>query len=480
MGKSLYKNSIYFIAYRVINVVYPLITATYVARILGPEGVGRVSIAQTVVIFLTACASLGIPNYGTREVSKLKDKSKLNKLFTELFILNAVSTIIISILYYIIVHNIPYFRGKTLLYDIEGLILILNIINVDWFFHGVEEFKYITIRSCIVKIISVVCIFIFVKNKGDIYIYALIFALAYAGNYLFNIWHLRNFIRFKFRRIRPIKHLKSVFILAITYISNEIYVTIDTVMIGVIVGDITTGYYSNAMKLIKILINVCAAIGVTLLPRLSRVKNDGDDNRFNSILTQTIKILIWFTAACVVGIWLTADKLIPILFGIEFYPSITIIKILCFLVIFRTFSNLFLQVCLCVNEDKKTTKIYFWGMILNIFLNLILIPKYEANGAAVASVISELYMLITLWLIAYKYMKIKITSRYYISVLLPLLVMILAIMALNMFNVNIFIALVMDIIFGVFSYIGVSLLLKNDIVVALKKRIMLKSIKILR
>ena len=223
---SLFKNSVYYVMYRIINVIYPLLTATYVSRVLKPSGVGEAALAQNIVIFLVALAMLGIPNYGVREISICKSSS-LNTLFSELFLINAISTTIISVIY-IEVINVFDMPINTKLYNIYGIILVLNIFNVDWFYQAKEEFKYITIRSAIVKLSSMLAIFTLVKDEEDICMYGLIFALAYAGNYVFNVVNLKRYIKFTFRNLHIKRHLRNIFFLGVTSISNEIYVMLDS------------------------------------------------------------------------------------------------------------------------------------------------------------------------------------------------------------------------------------------------------------
>ena len=161
--KSLFKNSIYFVGYRLINVIYPLITATYVSRVLKPAGVGEAALAQNIVIFLVAVALLGIPNYGVREISKTSEND-IDRLFTELFLINFVSTLIISILYYSTIDLLCLELNRKL-YRIYGIILLFNVINVDWFYQGKEEFKYITIRTVAVRCFFFIMCFFISKRK---------------------------------------------------------------------------------------------------------------------------------------------------------------------------------------------------------------------------------------------------------------------------------------------------------------------------
>lgn len=468
---SLYKNSLYFILYRVINVIYPLVTATYVSRVLKPDGVGQISIAQTVVIFLTACACLGIPNYGTREVSKVDNRDELSKLFSELFITNLLSTAIFAALFYSIIPLLSNdLEINKTLYYVEGIILVLNFINVDWFYQGKEEFRYITIRSCIVKFLSIFAIFGFVKNEGDIVVYAIVFVIAYAGNYLFNVINLRKYVYFTLRGITPKKHIKLVLILAITYISNEIYVTVDTVMLGFMSGNSAAAYYSNAMKLIKILVNVCTAMGTALLPRLSRVLYDGDSLGFERITKKAVHVLMWITLACVTGIILTSQHLIIVLFGYDFAPSIGIIRVLCFLIVFRSFSNLFLQILLCTNQEKITTYGYFSGMILNIILNYFFIPYWGGEGAAIASVLSELYICLFLFFFLRKKTKIKVDPKYLASLAISLTCMVICVQTTKIWAFSHFMSLAIEIAIGFLSFVFVNMISKNEVLYLFLKK----------
>lgn len=468
-NKSVIKNSFYYVLYRLVNVLYPLVTATYVSRVLEPDGVGEISLAQTIVVFLVACALLGIPNYGVREVSKLKTKEDRGKLFFELFIINAISTLSLIIIYFTLINLFDLNINRNL-YNIEGIILILNFINVDWFYQGMEEFKYITIRSCIVKVVSIFAIFIFVKDKSDICNYALIFALAYAGNYIFNLINLRKYINFNcIKKLRPKKHIKNVLLLAITYISNEIYVTIDSIMLGFMSDNTQVGYYSNAMKLIKILINVLTAIGVALLPRISFLRSNNKNKEVYFLIEKIIKILMFITIPSMIGISLVSNDLVVILFGKAFQPSKTILIILSLLIIFRTFSNLFLQILISDNRDKNVSLTYFFAMVLNIILNLIFIPKFEANGAAFASIISEFCILIMLYKDSKKYNPIKFDKNNIKILIVSNVIMSLIVVSISFVKMNLIIKLIVQITSSVFVYILINYILNNEVIIDIIK-----------
>lgn len=473
---SLFKNSVYYVMYRIINVIYPLLTATYVSRVLKPSGVGEAALAQNIVIFLVALAMLGIPNYGVREISICKSSS-LDTLFSELFLINAISTTIISVIY-IEVINVFDMPINTKLYNIYGIILVLNIFNVDWFYQAKEEFKYITIRSAIVKLSSMLAIFTLVKDEEDICMYGLIFALAYAGNYVFNVVNLKRYIKFTFRNLHIKRHLRNIFFLGVTSISNEIYVMLDSLMLGVLATNTELGYYTNSIKLVRILINVVTAMGTVLLPRLSKIKEEKDSLLYNSILDRVVKILLWVTIPCTLGILLLAESINVVLFGNSFLAAADILKILSLLIIPRAFSNIMLQVLICLNKDTSTSKIYFSGMLINCMLNMILIPANGAQGAAAASVISEIYICFVLFHFAKHKIKVHINFQFIVSVIFAATIMTILVLAarnsMNVMECSSFVILFINICIGVISYVVVSLILKNEIALFLTSKLIKK------
>ena len=209
--KSLIKNSIFNILYKLLNVVFPLITSIYVSNIILADGVGKVSFASNIVSYFSLIAVLGIVSYGPREIGKIgNNKSEISKLFSELFVINFISTTICSLLFLILTFTIPKFSSDYILFLFSGIPLFLNYINVDWVYQGLEEYGYITIRSFIVKIISFISLFIFVKSKNDYINYALISSISLALNHIFNIIHLRKYVKFSIKKINLVKHLKPL------------------------------------------------------------------------------------------------------------------------------------------------------------------------------------------------------------------------------------------------------------------------------
>ena len=188
MEKSLTKNSIFYLIYNVLNVVFPFITGIYVARILLPGDIGLIETAKNLASYFVIFSFLGIPTYGLREISKVRnDRKKLDKLYSELMVINTLSTTVFLILYFIIIFSIQSYRSNLIVFLITGIAIALNFLNNSWLFEGLEKFDYISIRNFIFKFLSLLLLFLFVRTKDDYLNYAFITVLGTAGNYFLNV-----------------------------------------------------------------------------------------------------------------------------------------------------------------------------------------------------------------------------------------------------------------------------------------------------
>ena len=191
-NKSLVKNSIFNIIYMGFTAVFPLLTTSYIAKVLLPEGVGRVEYAVTVVTYFVTVASLGIPSYGVKAIAQSGEAGKGN-VFFELLTINTVSTMVCVVAYYLFIFNTSYFEERRMLFVVVGLMLFLNLFNIEWFLQGIEEYSYIAVRGIVMKIVSFIAMLIFVKNENDYINYAFILCIGTAGNYLLNVFLLKKY-----------------------------------------------------------------------------------------------------------------------------------------------------------------------------------------------------------------------------------------------------------------------------------------------
>lgn len=460
---SLVKNSIYNVIYRVLNIVFPFITSIYVARVLLADSIGKVAAAQNMVSYFTILAAMGIPTYGIKVIAQYKIESKdLSKAFSELFIINFLLTVISSLFYFIIIGIVPFFEEKREVYYITGMTLVLNIINVDWFYQGIQEYAYITIRSFIVKCISLLSMFLLVKSKDDYLIYAWISAGALVGNYLFNIIKLRKYVSVSVTGLKFKFHLQHIVTLFVASLAAEVYVLADTTMLDVMCGSEVVGYYTMSMRIMRIMRGLVVAVSAVFLPQLSSYYHNNKKDEFIGLANKGIHILLCLSVPVAAGIALVADDAILVLFGEGFGNSIYTTVVLSVSVISVALSNYIgLQIFVILGKEKITTISTIVGAVVNIVLNYFLILNLQHFGAAIASAITEVCVTAIQIIMSRKYIKLRFEYK---KVAISVGTMAIMVFIVHQLPINIYVRLVGEVALGICVYFSMMYILKDSFV----------------
>ena len=466
--KKLVKNSIYSVVYRLVNVLFPLVFSVYSSRVLTAEGVGKVTLAQTIVNYFIVIAALGIPNYGIKKIGATQyDRSERSKVFSELFIINFLSTFICSFAF-IIFFSKSKFINRNILYLIFSFHLFLNIFNVDWLYSGIEEYRYIAIRSVAIKILCLIALPLLVRDQSDINIYAALLCFATVGNYLFNIINLHKYVDFRIDSLQIKRHFKPIFILLASACATEIYTMLDSTMVGTICSETDLGYYANAIKTVRMTYVLITAACTVFLPRLSLYYKEGKQEEFNYLSTQGLKLVLFFSLPIFIGMELLADRLIPLLFGNGFLQSILTLRILAVLLI--VFSVAYISghlVLIASDKEKYTMYASFAGATSNFILNLILLRAVGFNGAAVASVIAEILVTIVLVSSARECVKYSVSKRFVFTTIISTVVMGCIVIIIKRTIDNVLISCFISVLIGGMVYLLCQLLLNNDLIIFL-------------
>ena len=463
-NKSLGKNAIYNIIYKVLNVVFPLISTAYISRVLLAEGVGRVSAVNNNVSYFILLATLGIPVYGLREIAKANnDNSKRSILFSELFILNAIFTVFSFLLFTILTLINPYFRNEVVLYQIYGLSIILNIINVDWLFQGMEEYGYIAARSSIIKIISILALFLFVREKTDVYVYAIINVIAISGNYIFNIIKSKKYVKFSLKNINLKQHVRPLIYLALCSISTELYAKMDITMLDVIKGNEIVGYYTYSQKLINLIVTTLVAVTAVFLPRLSYLINNNKEE-FNKILKVGFDLMVFISIPACIGVMLISKSLVLSFLGESFEGAVLTTAILSLMIPLKCIGDLICyQVMMCADRESLLMKSYLVTMIINLINNILLIPRFGAEGASVASVISEILAFGFVYHYSRKYFTLIGVKKNIIKTIIATAIMAISIAPINFLSLPYFFKLVIECCLGVVVYLAACFIMRHEV-----------------
>ncbi|QQP69566.1 oligosaccharide flippase family protein [Carnobacterium sp. CS13] len=398
--KSLIKNALYNFLYTGLNLLFPLIVSPYISRTLGASNLGKVNFATSIVSWFLLFATFGTATYGVREVAKQRDnKEKLSKLFSEIVVINGVLSLIVTIIYFVLVININQFSKELPLYLIMSLSIILNMFAIDWFYQGIEEYKYITIRSAIFKLISLVSIFLFVHEENHYVIYGLVSVLAISLSSILNFVYSKKFARFSFKGINPFKHIKSLNIFFINTLIISIYTNLDQTLLGFFVNTKSVAYMNRSKAITGLAISISTAISNVTLPRASYYI-DTNKEKFNDLLKIIPKFILWITIPITVGIVVLAPNLMFLLGGEEFIEASVLLQIISLIIIFSPLAGyLQNQILIPTGNEKFGLYAALFSSIVSLILNFTLIPTLGYLGAGFTVVIAEL---------------ISVTSRYYI------------------------------------------------------------------
>lgn len=395
MASKLQKNLFYNITFQLLNVLLPLITVPYLSRALGVESNGLYSYTYSIVNYFMIFAMLGISNYGNRRIAKTRDNpERLANEFSSIYIIQAILTFL-SIGVYAI-YCLFFAEYKTISW-IEIIFLFSTLLDISWFYFGLEEFKKTATRNAIVKILSVILILIFIHNPEDIYLYTIIMASSTLFSQIILWLGIKKYLNCKL--IRPtfqhtISHLKGIIILFIPVISYSIYRIMDKIMLGAIYSVDEVAFYEYAEKIINIPVGIITAIGTVMLPKMSNLVEKNQHSEIKKYIYKSLELICFLTLPCCFGLIAVSHNFTTLFLGSDFARTGIIVQLLTLTVIFTAWANIIRTQWLIPNEKDH---IYIITTIIaagiNFIINLCLIPSLGGIGAAIGTICSEFFIM---------------------------------------------------------------------------------------
>lgn len=447
--------------------IFPLITFPYTSRILGPEGIGKVSFATSFVSYFILLASIGIPLYGIREIARVRDdEKKLSELTQELFIMHIITSIIISIIFIVVIFLNGKISDEKTLFFIVSFSIMLTTLGMEWFYQGLEQYSYITVRSIIFSTISTIAVFLFIHQRGDYIISAAIGVFASLGSSVLNFYNARKILFAK--RTVPWNFKRHIRPMAMVYLMNfiiSIYIQLDTVMLGFMSSAKNVGYYASGLKINKMLLALVTSLGGVLLPRLSYYIANDLKNDFNRVLKRSFEI-IWILCLPIVAALMLLSKEIIVLFaGYQYLPASICIIITAPVILFIGLTNIFgIQILYPLGRDKEVVYSVAAGAIFAFVLNLLLIPYLAHVGAAIATLISELIVLIVQIVLISKEYRVLMPFKTILKYLIATVGLILMIILVKLEIIQFWLRLIIAIPVGVLLYFGMLLIMKESLI----------------
>lgn len=470
MMSSIKKNFMYNSIYQIMIMFIPLITTPYISRVLGASGVGSYSYAYSIANYYVLFIMLGLNNYGNRSIAKVRDnKIELEKTFWSIYSMQFVLGVIFNIIYLLYCFTFSSNFNVSLA---VSFYVISACFDVNWFFFGLEKFKLTVIRNTIIKILTTICIFIFVKESTDILIYCLIMTIGLLISQL-ALWPyiLRN-INFYKPTIKEITvHIKPNLFLFLTVIAVSLFKIMDKVMLGIMTTTTEVGYYESAEKIIAIPTALITSLGTVMLPRMT--------NMISNNSTQDKKLIYWsmlfamfISSSMCFGIMGVSKEFVPLFYGDGFEKCIDLFIILLPTCIFMAYANVIrTQYLLPHQMDKDYVISAFLGAGVNLTVNWILIPIHGCIGAAIGTFFAEAIVCLYQAYAVRKYLPIKKYFYKSLCFILAGIIMFLVIFNIDIGNISIFIKLFIKILIGVVLYfviLGIQILFRKYI---LKKSI---------
>ena len=466
MSNKIKKNYILSVSYQLFAIIVPLITTPYISRVLKADGIGIYSFTYAIIKYFMLVGVLGTGSYGIREIGKYQDDlDKRSQSFWNIFLFKLFSMSIMIVLYLLYVTF--FANDKTICY-IQGLYLIGALFDIAWFYQGIEDLKKITIRNFLIKIINVIFIFAFIKDRSDLWLYVL--GLAFfnvIGN--LSMWiNLRKHIKKPdFKNIRVFSSFKEILQLFIPAIAIQIFSVLDKTVIGIFDSTaIENGYYEQSLKIIDMSLSIVTALSAVMIPGISKEYHKNNKEVVKDKMIKSYKFVFMLTIPMMFGIIGIADKLVPIFFGDGYEKLKLLLPLLSLLYIPMCLNYITgMQYLVSTGQQNKYSKYLLIGGIINIVLNIILVPKLFSIGAAIGSIVGEIIsMLICMgYLKRTKQFDFKIfplSWKYLISGLIVLMYLI----SLHFVHISNFLFIVIGMVGSMIIYLLLLILFKDDMV----------------
>ena len=455
----------------------PVITTPYVSRVLGAKAIGDFGYTTGIVSYFCMIAMLGTANYAQREIARRHEsKNEVSCVFFEILSIRIIMTLFVFICYLFFL-NLPFWRHYRTLFSVQVISFVAWGFDISWLFQGLEQFKVTAIRNSIVKIVSTILILFLVKKESDLVLYTIIYCLSdLIGN--ITMWpSLKgNLNKVCLSQLKLLRHFKGVWELFIPNIALQLYTVFDKTMLGSLVDTLQVGYYSQAEKIIKIILVAISSLFTVLLPRFSYLSDRHGDVEANNYFVSAVKYTYFMAIPLTIGCICVSDYFVPVFFGPGYDEVSPLMKILAILFIVMSIEKLLGTILIAYSKQNIYTTSVVAASIVNIILNLtfILVFQLDAIGVAIASVIAEFVaMLIQLFNLPtcfHKY-SVLVASKNYIIAGVG---MAIALILINIVPMGVIGHLAVSILLGAAIYFSILIIIKDNMVVNVLKSFITK------
>lgn len=453
------KNLFYTILLSIVNILFPILSFPYASHILGPAGIGKVQFVISFAQYFALFAALGIPIYGIKESARYRDDpKKLSIIFTELTTIFFVASLLLFIIYLAVIFSFPFFSTDRSMFIYGGIIILLSFSYTDWFYAGIEEFRGITLRSVLIKTVSLILLYSFIKTEADFGKYLFIAIFSILGNQVLSFIMVFRKTNFIFSELDFRKHFQPILYIFSASVAASIYTVLDTVLLGFLSTEKAVGLYTASVKLIKITIPIITSMGVILIPSISKNFAENNMDEIKQLLKKSFNFLVFLSVPMGFGLAILAPEFIVVFSGNQFSTASTSMQILAFLPVLIGFGHFF---CFQILMPAGRNKEIFFSMLAGVFtcliLNFALVPSLHEVGASIANISTELIVTAAYFYFIKKYYAFKYNWKFVVQSVISSLLFFPVIMAIRGMHINPLFTLLTSIILCAGLYISTQL-----------------------
>ena len=454
------KNYLYNLSYQILTIILPIITVPYVTRIFTSEVLGNYIFYNSIVSYFSLFAILGIGVYGTKQIAAASDVSST---FWNIYAIQLIASILAIVVYLIVAFSIPQMSGVIPL--IVGITLFANMMDISWLFSGKEDFKKITIRNIVVRLIGVISIFTFVKSSDDLYLYVfLIVIFDFLGQFV--MWvPAKKFIKRPSFNAKVIKkNLHPIVLLFLPQVAISLYVVLDRTLLGLLGSYSDVGIYEQGQKLISILLKVVSSLGVVMLPRVANLLSERRDKEAQNMVKFSFILYNLIIFPMIFGLISVNEVFVKLFLGQNFQDVKYVLYVIVFNIMFVGWTNILgYQVLVVRNKNKEFMLSTTIPAFVSVAVNIAVIPFFGYIGASITSVVVEILVFAIQWYYSRNIInKNLLFNKDLAKIICSSLVMFGAVMLCKMIlGLDGIIGLIIYLAVGGISYLGMLFLLKT-------------------
>ncbi|HFK1497447.1 TPA: oligosaccharide flippase family protein [Bacillus paranthracis] len=471
---KLVSNYIFNTMYQFLILILPFLSTPYVARVLSPQGIGISSYTTSVVQVFMFFAILGIQVYGNRQVALVKHKGKkeLSKQFCSIYSIQFFSSIIMIIVYMLFVNY--YVETNKHIFLIQTLAIIGVLLDISWLFIGLEELKKVVTRNALIKLTSVLLIFILVKEPKDLYLYVLINVVSNIIGQLIMWLQISKYIV-----LTPIKisyvmeHIKPMIMIFLPLIFIQLYTVYNKVVLGVTAGNVDVGFYDQALKVVQLTLAIVTSLGTVMLPRISSEYAKGNYDNINRYINRILRFVLFITMPMCIGLISISAQFIPWFLGTGYSEVVVLIRIISPIIIFIGCANVFgMQILIPTQQQRKYTIAVASGAIMSVITNICLVNSLGSIGTAIALLMAEGIGVLIQGIFVRSFIEFKSVLRYAYKYLLASVFMGGVVLSIGkLVNSSGVLVILVQISTAIIVYVILMIVIKDELFILILKKI---------